>query len=187
MNQSSDQPYLVGKRIYLRLIDEKDINEKYLSWLNDNQVTKYIEAGIFPTTSKDLEKFYAGISKSKTDVMFAIVTKRKDTHIGNIKLGNINWVHRFAELGIMIGDKTYWGKGYGQEACQLLLGYAFNKLNLNKIILGVYAPHKAAITAYKKVGFRVEGILKKMLNLDGQYVDKVYMGILRSTFNKNKI
>ena len=66
----------------------------------------------------------------------AILNKKTGAHIGNIKLGDINWIHRFSELGIMIGDKRYWGKGYGEEACKLVLAYAFDRLNLNKVILG---------------------------------------------------
>lgn len=87
MSKDDGQPYLVGGRIYLRLLHKRDIDGKYLSWLNDSEVTKYMEAGIFPTTQKDLEEFYERISKSKTDVMFSIVKKRNDRHIGNIKLG----------------------------------------------------------------------------------------------------
>ncbi|MBU0477133.1 GNAT family N-acetyltransferase [bacterium] len=185
MKKIAEKIFLVGRRIYLRPLNQRDINKKYLSWLNDSEVTKYMEIGIFPTTKNELQDYYERINKSKTDVMFAIVTKKQGRHIGNIKLGNINWVHRFAELGIMIGDKRYWSKGYGQEACQLLLKYAFNRLNLNKVILGVHAPHKAAIKAYQKVGFQIEGRLTKMLNLDGKYVDKVYMGILQRDFNKD--
>ncbi len=174
--------FLVGRRIYFRPLTKSDINERYLSWLNDSEVTKYIEAGHFPTTKDDLDEFYKIISKSKTDIIFAIIYKNKDLHIGNIELGRINWIHRFADIGIMIGDKNYWGKGYGQEACQLLLDYAFNKLNLHKIIVGVYSTHKSAIRTYQKVGFEIEGRITKFLNLDGKYVDKIILGISKRKF-----
>ncbi len=168
----------------LRPICEKDINRKYLSWINDKEITKYMATGTFPTTFKELRDFYNEITKSKTDVMFAILDKKHNFHIGNIKLGNINWVHRFADLGIMIGEKKYWGKGYGQEACKLLLEYAFNRLNLNKVILGSYANHKPAIKAYQEVGFTIEGRIKKLLNFEGNSVDKIIMGISQSEFKK---
>ena len=174
--------YLIERKIYLRPLTRKDINQKYLSWLNDPDVTRYIESGIFPTTKKALKDFYERVNKSKTDVIFAIATKKDNIHIGNIKLGNINWIHRYADLGIMIGEKKYWGKGYGQEACRLLLKYAFEVLNLNKVILGVYATHKQAIRIYQKVGFKIEGRVKKLLNFKGKYTDKIVMGILKQEF-----
>lgn len=177
--------FLAGKKICLRPITASDINRKYLSWLNDAEVTKYIETGQFPVTKKDLEAFYNELKKSKTDVMFAIIEKKTGSHIGNIKLGGINWVHRYTDLGIMIGDKKHWGKGCGAEACTLLLEYAFNRLNLNKVFLGIYATHTSAIKTYQKAGFRIEGKLKNMLIIDGKYTDKILMGILSSEYNKN--
>lgn len=182
MRRRFNNAYLAGKKIYLRPLLKSDLTKKYLNWLNDREVAKYIETGFFPTTKEDLENFYKRISKSKTDIMFAVVVKKGNLHIGNIKLGGIDWVHRYADLGILIGDKRYWGKGCGQAACRLLLEYTFNRLNLNKVFLGVYGTHKSAIKAYRKVGFQIEGRLKNMLNLDGRYVDKIIMGILKSEF-----
>jgi RimJ/RimL family protein N-acetyltransferase len=82
----------------------------------------------------------------------------------------------------MIGEKKYWGKGYGQEACKSLLKYAFNNLNLNKVILGVYENHKPAIRAYQKIGFKIEGRIENLLNFEGKYVNKIIMGISRQKF-----
>ena len=85
------------------------------------------------------------------------------------------------------GEKKYWGKGLGEEACKLVLDYAFKTLNLNKVILGVYGNHKAGIRTYRKAYFAVEGRIKQYYNFDGRFVDKVIMGISRRTFDqKNK-
>ena len=178
------EAYIVGKSICLRPLCKKDINKRYLSWLNDTEVTRWSVAGTFPYTRKDLEYFYERMRSSKNDIILAVIAKQKNVHIGNVKLGNINWVHRFADFGIIIGEKKYWGKGYGQEACNLLLEYAFNRLNLNKIVLGVYGNHKAAIKVYQKVGFKIEGRLEKMLHLRGAYVDRIIMGLLRENYTK---
>ncbi len=180
-NQIMDK-FLEGKRCVLRPLAGEDINKRYLKWLNDREVTEYMETGVFPTTLDELRDFYNRVSTSKTDIMFAVLDKRKNLHIGNIKLGSINWVHRFADLGIMIGDKRYWGKGYGPEACRLVLEYAFDRLNLNKVVLGVCSTHKNAINVYKKVGFRIEGRIKRLLNLKRRYVDKLMMGIDQAEF-----
>lgn len=176
--------FLKGKKVMLRALQEEDINERYLSWLHDQEVTKYMETGIFPTTLKELRNFYNKVAKSRTDLMFAIIDKKNNLHIGNIKLGSINWVHRFADLGIMIGDKKYWGSGYGQDACKLLLAYAFERLNLNKVILGVYVIHKSAIRVYQKVGFKIEGKIRNLFNIGGRLIDKIIMGISQKEFKK---
>ena len=181
-DQTEEPAFVDGVKILLRPLCEVDLNDRYLSWLNDGEVTRFMETGTFPVTARELQEFYENTAKSKTDVLFAIVDKETDLHIGNIKLGGINWVHRFADLGIMIGDKPYWGKGYGREACSLLLKYAFETLNLNKVTLGVYGNHAAAIKAYEKVGFQIEGRISGLLNFEGRYVDKVILGISRQQF-----
>lgn len=179
-------PFLMGRKLYLRPLLASDLTERYLSWLNDAEVTRYVEAGSFPVTKGDLEEYCQNMKHSRTNLVFAIVDRKKGVHIGNIKLGGINWIHRFGDLGILIGDKKYWSKGYGEEACRLLLEYAFGRLNLNKIILGSYATHIAALKTYSKVGFKIEGRMKKMLNNDGKYVDKLLMGVLQSQYNRTR-
>lgn len=180
----SDDAFLKGSRIYLRPLRASDINSKYLAWLTDAEVKRYIDAAFFPVTKEDVKEYYRNIKASKIDLLFAIV-ENSGEHIGNVKLGGINWVHRFADLGMMIGAEKSRGKGYGTEACTLLLNYAFYKLNLNKVFLGCHSNNVAAIRAYKKAGFRVEGSLRKMLYVDGKYVDKVLMGVLQSQFKRS--
>ncbi len=175
-------PYIVGKKIYLRPLERNDINERYLSWLNNPEVTRYLETGIFPTTMEGLEQFYKQVSGSTSQVMLAIVDKDTDQHIGNVKLGLINWIHRKATFGILIGDNKFWGKGLGSEATQLMVEYGFFRLNLRRIDLGVYAEHKAAIRSYEKVGFKIEGHFREDCFLEGQYKDIVHMGLLRSEY-----
>ena len=174
--------FVDGVKISLRPLREADLGQRYLSWLNDGEVTRFLEVGTFPVTARELREFYQNVSKSKTDVLFAIVDKETDLHIGNIKLGGINWVHRFADLGIMIGDKEYWNKGYGEEACKLLLRFAFENLNLRTVTLGVYGNHVAGKKAYEKVGFQIDGRIKGYFNCHGEYVDKVIMSISKERF-----
>ncbi|MDD5356025.1 MAG: GNAT family protein [Candidatus Omnitrophica bacterium] len=174
--------FLKGAKVILRPLKKEDINERYLSWMNDQEVVRFMDSGIFPTTLKQLRKFYEGIVGSSSELMLAIVDKKTDLHIGNIKLGGINWIHGFAHLGVMIGDKRYWGKGYGRESCRLMLSHAFCRMNLNKVILGVCVIHDKAVRSYKKNGFKIEGRLKEMYRFNGKYFDKIMMGISRREF-----
>jgi RimJ/RimL family protein N-acetyltransferase len=139
-----------------------------------------MEGDKYPRTVKGLKQFFYKIRKSRNDLMMAIVLKKNNRHIGNIKLGTINWFHCFGDLGIMIGEKSCWNKGYGQEACRLFLGYAFNKLKMHKVTLGVHAQHLAAIRAYSKVGFRKEGRISGLWRWGRKFEDKILMGISKS-------
>lgn len=183
---SDKTAFLRGSKVYLRPLERTDLNETYLGWLNDPEITRYTETGTFPSTMQDLEKFYQGVTGSRTDVIFAIADRKSHRHVGNVKLGPINWVHRNAVLGIMIGDRKAWGLGVGQEATRLMVEYAFGRLNLNRVTLGVFAEHEAAVRCYEKVGFRVEGRIREDLFQDGEYKDRLWMGLLRSEYRPLK-
>jgi len=175
-------PFIVGSRIYLRPLEREDLNEKYLSWLNDPEVNRYLESGIFPYTGGKLEKFYEQVTESSNQAILAIIDKETEQHVGNVKLGPINWFHRKATFGMLIGEREFWGKGIGTEATRLMVEYGFYRLNLNRIDLGVYAEHEAAIHTYDKVGFQVEGRLRESSFHEGQYKDGLWMSLLRSEY-----
>lgn len=176
------QAFIIGKKVYLRGLEHSDLDGPYFQWLNDPEVTKYMVTGRFPNTKEKMEQFYSSVANSSNNVMLAIIEKKSDRHIGNIKLGPIDWIHQTAPLGIMIGDKTSWGKGYGTDATRICVKHAFDKLNLNRVYLGVLAIHKSAIKVYEKIGFKVEGCQRQHFYLDGQYYDALIMGILREDF-----
>jgi [ribosomal protein S5]-alanine N-acetyltransferase len=175
-------PFLAGSQVYLRALERADLNETYLAWLNDPEVTRYLETGVFPSTLEDLEKFYETVTGSRSQVILAIVDKKSDRHIGNVKLGPIDWIHRRAVFGILIGEKKFWGRGIGEEVTRLMVEYAFQRLNLNRVTLGVTAEHQPAVRCYEKVGFRVEGRIREDLFKDGEYKDRLWMGLLRSEY-----
>jgi ribosomal-protein-alanine N-acetyltransferase len=175
-----------GSLVLLRPLEHADLNERYLSWLNDPEVTRYTETGTFPSTAEDLENYYRSVIGSKNDVILAVVDKESGRHIGNVKLGPIHWVHRRATFGILIGEKEFWGKGAGLEATRLMVEYGFNRLNLHRIDLGVFAEHEAAVRCYKKAGFKVEGRMREDLFHGGKYKDRLWMGVLRSEYKPLK-
>ena len=169
--------FIEGNTIYLRAIEQSDANDRYLSWLNDEEVTRGLASGVYPSTLDDLKKYVEQISGSKNAVMFAICDKENDQHIGNIKLDNFDWVNRTCELGLLLGDRAYWGKGIGTEVMRLTVSYAFQQLNMRKVLLAVYANNPAAIKLYEKVGFKKEGCLRAQIFSKGEYIDKYFMGI----------
>jgi RimJ/RimL family protein N-acetyltransferase len=175
----SDQPpFLQGTRCYLRALTPTDAEGDYLTWLNDVEVTRYLEAGRTPMNREALRQFLSQIGQDSAAVWLAICDQANGQHIGNITLQGIHPVHRRAHLGLMIGDKAYWGKGYAHEATALLVDYGFRRWNLHSIWLGVLADHHAAIRVYEKVGFKLDGREREAWWADGRYHDLLHMSIL---------
>ncbi|MBI5195885.1 MAG: GNAT family N-acetyltransferase [Nitrospirae bacterium] len=173
-------PFLIGNKVYLRGIEESDLNnDRYFQWLNDHDNDLYTSHAMWPNTKEKMRVFYKRVSGHKNDVVFCIHEKSTDRHIGNIGLHEINWIHRRAELAILIGEKDAQLKGYGTEAINLLAAHAFNKLNLHRIGLGVNAHNEAAIRAYKKAGFVEEGIFRDHFLRNGLFTDVVRLAVIK--------
>ena len=166
--------FLEGEKVFLRPVENSDANQEYLNWVNNQEITSGLVTGYFPQNLDRLNS-YLEDTTSRQVVFLAICDKTTNKHIGNIKLDSIDWVARTAEIGILLGNKNYWGKGIGTEAFQLLTDYGFNGLNLNKIWLTVFSNNKGALKLYQKLGFAEEGVLKKHVFKHGQYLDKIYM------------
>lgn len=186
MRVAAKTEFVRGTRVYLRPLEREDLNARYLSWLNDPEVTRYMETGTFPITAPDLEKFYDEVTGSRNQVILAVADKKSGQHVGNVKLGPIQWIHRCATFGIMIGDKKFWGRGVGLEATRLMVEYGFDRLNLRRIDLGVFAEHEAAVRCYEKSGFKLEGRMRESLFQNGKYVDRLWMAVLRSEYKPLK-
>jgi RimJ/RimL family protein N-acetyltransferase len=178
------RPFLVGKKVYLRLLEESDIGDEYVEWLNDYEVTRYLETGQFPSSPEAIRKYLERFQDSTTDLIFAIVDTETDQHIGNVTLNRINWINRTADTGLIIGKKAFWGKGYAFEAWSLVLEYAFQRLGLRKIIAGAVVDNVTSITILKKLGFKIEGTFRQEFLVDGEYKDGVRLGLLREEFYK---
>ena len=178
MSKTPYKPFLEGKNIYLREVRITDADENYYNWMNDNEVTKYLESRFYPQSKEKIEEYIRSINDNPNYVFLAIIEKKSNTHIGNIKLGRINWFHRLADVGLIIGEKTAWGKGYATEAIKLVTEYAFRKLNLHKLAAGCCKENIASEKAFKKNGYIVEGIRKKHSFYNGKYADVILMGII---------
>ncbi|MCC6251647.1 MAG: GNAT family N-acetyltransferase [Bacteroidia bacterium] len=171
--------FIEGKQIYIRAIELTDVSENYLRWLNEPDVTTGLLSGTFPSTITELQSYVEQKINDRNTVMFAICDKSTNRHIGNIKLDNFDWISHTCELGVLIGEKDFWGKGIGTEACTLAIQYAFNILNIRKVLLAVYATNIGAIKVYEKLGFVNEGTLRKHIWSNGNYIDKHFMGLFK--------
>ena len=171
---------LVGKKSYLSPIDINDA-EKFTEWLNDLEVTNNLTmySGVINT---EMEKaFLENLSKTHT---YSIIDIENDQLIGNCGYMNIDNINQTADVGIFIGDKNYWNKGYGTEAFSLLLDYGFKALNLHNIFLKVYSYNKRAIKSYEKIGFKVIGVRRGALYRNLERHDEIFMDLLAKDFYK---
>lgn len=174
---------LKGKLVNLRAIERKDLDE-IMKWVNDREVTKYLAAFLYPVSQEEEEKFLErAMSRNDTEKNLVMETKER-VYIGQISLHKIDWKNSNAELGIVIGNKEYWGKGYGTEAIKILLHHAFNQMNLYKIYLQVFEFNQRGIRCYEKCGFKKEGKLRKNYFYKAKYYDVILMGILKDEFEK---
>ena len=112
--------FIDGGEIYLRLPSVEDLGGRWHEWLNDPVVTLHQNKGIFPNTRERQREYVEKMAASENDVLLAVVTREGDRHIGCVGLHRIDWVHRSAELGIVIGEKDCWGRGYGKLAWMLM-------------------------------------------------------------------
>ena len=170
---------IYGKKTRLRRIEREDI-PTFVRWFNDPEVRTFLLVNS-PISHAQEEKWFERKLEEKDSELFAIETL-DGTHIGNIGLHDINWTHRQAEMGIVIGEKEYWSRGFGSDAIRTLLTFAFDEMNLHRIFLKVYEDNERAIRSYKKCGFRLEGTLREAIFRKGTYYDEHIMGILRSEF-----
>jgi RimJ/RimL family protein N-acetyltransferase len=177
-------PFLVGEKVMLRPLEGADLEGPYLEWLNDYEVTRFLETGTAPVSRAALQRYVDTVTQARDVVMLAIVEKESGVHVGNVKLAGIHPLHRRADLGIMLGDKQRWGRGYGRETVALMLGYGFDRLNLNRIYLGVDVDNVAAVKIYEDLGFKIEGTQRQHLFRDGAYRDRHLMGILREDYRR---
>ncbi len=154
----------------------------FVRWCSDPEVRENLSIHPFMTMELE-EKWFEGVLSSEVAAQPRMIDVLDDgiwLPIGDIELSNIDWRVRQAELGIVIGDKTCWGKGYGGRAMKLMVDYAFHSLNLNRVYLRVFETNLRGIKAYDKVGFVKEGVLRQAHFALGRYVNVWIMSILRS-------
>lgn len=173
-----------GKRINLRAREDEDI-PVFHRWYNDPEITRFL-GNPFPAIS--LRQEQAIIERLDDDPnrrAYSIVLK-DGTLIGNCEINQLNWSARSCAVGIAIGEKQYWGQGYGGEALDLMLSIAFDGLNLHKVWLTCAAYNERGLRAYRRIGFREEGRLRDDRFVDGSYHDTVIMGILEHEWREKQ-
>lgn len=163
-------------KVLIRPLKRNDLYQ-LIKWLKDPEVNKFLSSDFSDLDSEKEERWFREMSLSVNDFVFAIETSRGKKYIGDCGLHKINWDEKKADFGIAIGDKNYWGKGYGSDAAGAAIKFAFKKLGLEKITLSVYEYNKRAIKSYIKCGFKEKEVLKKDHLYNNIYWDTIIMEI----------
>ena len=175
------QLYLEGEKIALRGLLRADL-EHVRRWWDNAEATQYMETGSRPTTEASLEAFFKIATDTPNAVVFTVVERATQKPIGTSGLYEIFWPGRRAEFRVLIGEPSVFDKGYGTEATRLTVDYAFIRLNMEVVHLGVNSDNVRAVRAYEKAGFVREGVRRKFVYARGAYHDAVVMSIVREEY-----
>ena len=172
------------KRIILKRMTENDIS-KYHEWKNDYDVmattSPYLDTYSFEETKEFVTNVILNNPNSKS---YMIMDVKTNSTIGITSLVNIDWKNRNAEFIIDIGEKEYWGQGFGKESLSLILQYAFLELNLNRVGLQVFSFNERAISLYTNLGFTKEGEIRESIFRGGNWHNTILMGLLSEEYKR---
>lgn len=168
--------------IMLRLVGLADCTAEYVGWLRDTEINRYLETRWREQNLSSVRDFVKAMIADPDSYLFAIMEQARRRHIGNIKLGPINWNHGYGDVSYFIGDRESWGKGHATEAIRCVSRIGFERLGLARVQAGVYEKNIGSIRALEKVGFSAEGRFRKQLASDDGRQDHLFFGLLREEF-----
>jgi ribosomal-protein-alanine N-acetyltransferase len=167
---------LHSRRLLLRTLSADDATERYLGWMRDAETTRYLEARLVEHSLASLRKYIEACNASPAELLLGICLSDGE-HIGNIKLGPIDSYHRRAAIGLVIGERVQWAKGYATEAIVAITAHAFDGMGLEKLYAGCYASNVGSARAFRNAGWTEEGRSTGDRLLDGRREDSVALGV----------
>jgi RimJ/RimL family protein N-acetyltransferase len=175
-------PVLTSERLIFKPLNSSFISEEYVNWMNDEEVNRFLESGGDYTIEKLTD--FLKLVDEKSMLFWAIVIKNSYKHIGNIKIDPVSWRNKSGEYGILLGDKTEWGKGYAKEASERIIEFCFSEtVGLRRITLGVVENNENALKLYEKLGFEKEGFMKLHAYHLGKWCNVVRMAKFNPKLN----
>lgn len=164
--------------IVLRSLELRD-NDAFHQWSQDREVTQFsMSSYAYPQSHDDIRTWLSSINSSNKTVSFGICCTETNQLIGYAGITSISHLNRCGEYFILIGDKSYWGKGIATQVTQLVTDYGFKSLGLNRVELTAFSANTAAVKAYEKAGYQHEGVLRQAGFRHGKFFDKVMMAAL---------
>jgi ribosomal-protein-alanine N-acetyltransferase len=158
---------------------------EYLAWLHDDEVIRTLNLPAYwqPVPFDAVKAYCEGLWASQTDFFFAMHNNADDAFVGTLRVGHVNWAAGIADLGIMIGNRNYWGRGLAQDTIAALARWAFDDAGMRRLTAGAMAINPAMIRVFEKLGFQREGCLREQDPLrEGGYCDHILLGCMRNEF-----
>ena len=179
-------PFITGETIDL-VAGSVDMAPLVCRWMNDPKVRRFSRNAI-PHSLDEIKKWFEPPSDRRTPdfIVMNIWHKKDNKPIGSAGINRINWLNRTANAFLQIGETDYWGQGIASEATRLMLQYAFEELNLNKIQGRVAVDNIGSWKVAEKLGFIHECTMKEEFYVDGKYVDVKYYRFLKNDWVKQK-
>lgn len=176
-----------GEQTYLVEFSEEHLADpRYYAWLTDFEVVKYIGRPEYLTTIPPEEtRRYVESMWASPYVTFLAIHTKEGRFIGTAKINflDANGLEtKTADIGIMIGERTEWGKGYAGDAVEAVCRHCFTTLGLRKLVAGCYATNAAVVRLFTKLGFVEEGRIRKKLWSEGAWCDHILMGCFPEEF-----
>lgn len=165
-----------NQKINLRRLQASDVTLEYVNWMNDPEINRYLESRYDDHSLTSIKTFVEAMSHEKGNFLFGIFCNKTSLHIGNIKLGPIDYRYLRAEIGLIVGNRNFWGKGIATEAILIICKFAAEELKLRKVEAGCYSSNQGSKKAFVKAGFEVEGLLKEHFYCNGKPEDSIRLG-----------
>lgn len=177
---------LRGQKVRLTALSKEDL-PVFSRWYEDAGYGRLLDA--VPAAPKSKDAWAAWLEeqhKLEDGFLFAIRSLDEDALLGYVELDGILWSHQNGWVAIGLGDRENWGKGYGREAMELALRFAFDELNLHRVQLTVFSYNERAINLYENMGFTREGVFREHLQRDRQRHDMYLYGLLRREWEASR-
>lgn len=175
---------LRGERVRLTAVTPADLPVLTKWWADANFLRLYDSEPAYPKTEAQMAKRIEEGQKGDTTFLFGIRPLTSNDLLGLLEMDGVVWAHGTTFVSIAIGDEENRGKGYGRDAMQLALDFAFRELNLHRVCLTVFSYNPAAIKLYESLGFTREGVYREHVNRDDQRHDMILYGLLRREWQK---
>ncbi len=172
--------YRLSDDYFVRGLRESDVDGPYPSWFEDQEVCRFNSHGKFARSEEYFRRYVRSLNE--VDSVVWAICHREHGHIGNISLQAISPLNRNAEFAVILGDRRHWGSGVGRLAGRQLLAHGFGKLGLERVYCGTAATNTAMRKLAAALDMREEGVRRHHLFLEGQWVDVVEFGVLRTEF-----
>lgn len=182
----SEDEWFDGSLVRLRLVTMRDCTDRYVAWLNDPLVTRYLETRWSSQTLPTIREFVRQQRAREDTYLLAIIERATGSHVGNLKVGPIEPHHAYADVSYFIGERRAWGLGLATDAIRVSISIGFERLGLHRLQAGVYSNNEPSARALVSAGFRLEGALRSQLLGPEGREDHLWFGLLRTEWDSGE-